>query len=134
MIEVILIRFIRIIRLGLYRISDRTGISFYTYLIPDHCHDVEINRPVGVIKSTQSSNPSPPSFLIISLLLNYNVDNAVLAYLLPGIVDGTIDLVLRNQGPRSSDEEKDSSLLPGAFKLLFDESQEFEFIRPHQSV
>jgi hypothetical protein len=92
-----------------------------------------------VTEDTQSGYPSPPLFLILSLLLNYNnVDNAVLASLLPGIVEGTIDLVLRNQGPRSSkecaDEEKDSSLLPGAFKLLIDESKEFEFVRPHQSV
>ena len=53
------------------------------------------------------------------------VDNAVLASLLPGIVDGTIELVLRNQGPGSSidcsDAIEDSSLLPGEFKLLFDE-------------
>lgn len=56
------------------------------------------------------------------------VDNAVLASLLPKIVDGTIELVLRNQGPESSEDCSDvmeeSSLLPGAFKLLFDERKE----------
>ena len=58
-----------------------------------------------------------------------SVDNAVLASLLPGIVDGTIELVLRNQGPESSKDcsniIEESSLLPGAFKLLFDERKEF---------
>ena len=73
-------------------------------------------------------------------LNNNNVDNAVLASLLPGIVDGTIDLVLRNQGPRpfkecaDEDKEKDSPFLPGAFKLLYDENKEFEFVRLHQGL
>lgn len=93
---------------------------------------IEMNRASWCNRS-HSLRLSITPFTPLFLLNNNNVDNAVLASLLPGIVDGTIDLVLRNQDPRSfeecANEDKDSTFLPGAFKLLYDESKEFEFIR-----
>jgi hypothetical protein len=66
--------------------------------------------------------PFPPSF---------PADNSVLADLLPGVVDGALDLVLKVQGPevdlnRSADSSSAESL-PGAYSLLYDESLGFEF-------
>ena len=60
-------------------------------------------------------------------------DNAVLADLLPGVVDGAIDLVLKVQGPTARSGatdgtvDPDSDILPGAYKLIFDEKAGFEF-------
>jgi hypothetical protein len=73
-------------------------------------------------------------FLLVSIS-----DNAVLSGLLPGVVDGSIELVLRSQGPdrpaRANDEAMglfgdtrpgglsatDAPPLPGAFRLIFSE-------------
>lgn len=71
------------------------------------------------------------------VLIDYIIftDNAVLADLLPAVVDGAIDLVLKVQRPtdRSSaadgTENPDSNMLPGAYQLIFDEKAGFEFRR-----
>ena len=70
-----------------------------------------------------------------------SLDNAVLANLLPGVVDGTLELVLRAQGPPGglpvpADGAGDAGVCtdvrapPGRFELIFDEEKGFEFQSP----
>jgi hypothetical protein len=75
-----------------------------------------------LIKIHLIKTPFPPSS---------PADNSILADLLPGVVDGALDLVLKIQGPevdlnRSADSSSAESL-PGAYSLLYDESLGFEF-------
>jgi hypothetical protein len=63
----------------------------------------------------------------------------VLENLLPGVIDGTIDLVLRSQGPDRPADATDESLSqagigkesqsqpPNDFRLIYDESLGFEY-------
>jgi hypothetical protein len=67
---------------------------------------------------------SPVGFFAVS-------DNSTLANLLPGIVDGALDLVLTTQGPDRPSRRKDDKAilenLPGQFELLYDENTKFEY-------
>lgn len=64
-----------------------------------------------------------------------SLDNSTLANLLPGVIDGTLDIVLRAQGPErdemeGTDEEKDAAILaslPGRFQLLHEESSGYMY-------
>jgi tubulin--tyrosine ligase like protein 10 len=61
-----------------------------------------------------------------------SLDNSVLENLLPGVIDGTIELVLRSQGPPGGNSTgKDAHNVhddaPGSFKLLFDQEKGFEY-------
>ena len=61
-----------------------------------------------------------------------DIDNSTLENLLPGIIDGTIELVLGLQGPgrpcpteNQHSKERDREVLkslPGQFQLLYDEA------------
>ena len=61
--------------------------------------------------------------------LSFLADNAILADLLPGVVDGALDLVLKVQGPDLTRcaESSSADSLPGGYALLYDESLGFEF-------
>jgi hypothetical protein len=63
--------------------------------------------------------------------LSFRSDNAILADLLPGVVDGALDLVLKVQGPdldlSQCADSSSAESLPGAYSLLYDESLGFEF-------
>jgi hypothetical protein len=60
-----------------------------------------------------------------------SLDNSVLSNLLPGVVDGTIELVLRTQGPEGGPSTEP---LPGMFKLLFDEETGYEYVSKNRTV
>ena len=52
-----------------------------------------------------------------------SLDNSVLEKLLPEVIDGTLELVLRAQGIFPTATEG----LPGNFRLLLDEKNDFVF-------
>jgi hypothetical protein len=57
-------------------------------------------------------------------------DNKCLADLLPGVIDGAIDIVLRAQGPGMEVGSNDEELLanpPPGYELLYDERSGYEF-------
>eukprot|EP01039_Chlorochromonas_danica_P001411 gene1411-1534_t len=59
-----------------------------------------------------------------------SLDNGVLEELLPGVVDGALDLVLQTQGPEVTDLESVSLpdvKLPSGYELIFDEKTKFVF-------
>jgi hypothetical protein len=68
-----------------------------------------------------------------------SLDNAVLANLLPGVVDGTIELVLRAQGPPGglpapadgdAGPGPDVRAPPSSFQLIYDEEAGYEYASP----
>jgi|LauGreSBDMM110SN_4_FD.fasta_scaffold105315_2 hypothetical protein len=64
-----------------------------------------------------------------------SLDNGVLEDLLPVVVDGALDLVLRAQGPDRQPEHTDEALLssiPGQWQLLLDEGGKYEFSAPEK--
>jgi hypothetical protein len=66
-----------------------------------------------------------------------SLDNSTLAAMLPGVVDGTVDLILRLQGPERPDVGAgviDGSIdqavfdkLPGRFQLIYDEKTKYKY-------
>jgi len=57
-----------------------------------------------------------------------SLDNGVLEDLLPGVIDCTLELVLRAQGLSAQDSPAGSAEnLPGNFRLLLDEKSGFKF-------
>ena len=68
-------------------------------------------------------------------------DNSTLANMLPGVVDSTVDLVLRLQGPERSDiaaatssagvdqslDDQVLASLPGRFQLIFNEKTKYKY-------
>lgn len=59
-----------------------------------------------------------------------SLDNAVLEELLPQVVDGAIDLVLRSQGPDADIDSETSSLsqdLPFNYQVIFDEAKNWMY-------
>ncbi|RYH20005.1 hypothetical protein EON65_24950 [archaeon] len=58
-----------------------------------------------------------------------SLDNAVLEELLPGVVDGALELVLATQGPDVQDLSSPGppETLPGQFQLVFDEAKKFVY-------
>lgn len=60
-----------------------------------------------------------------------SLDNGVLEDLLPGVVDGAVQLVLDTQGPdvdiNASTADFSTKELPGQFQLLFDEATQWMY-------
>jgi hypothetical protein len=53
--------------------------------------------------------------------------NSTLAALLPGVVDGAIDIVLKSQGPEKISNDEILADVPEGYDLIFDEESGFEY-------
>lgn len=59
-----------------------------------------------------------------------SLDNGVLEGLLPGVVDGTVQLVMETQGPEvdiNASMDFTKKELPGQFQLIFDEASQWMY-------